>query len=136
MKNKKTIIIKHRLHYTRKHVFFLPSSFNGNIVVQMACIVHPHVITCYAICTLHTNNKLSYNTHCALWGVKTKKANLKCIVYVQAGIEENFSCIFIVRKERSTRQCVYVNRKGFTYCRHHYVLNAENSACEINEFAM
>lgn len=49
-------------------------------------------------------------------------------------IEENFSVFLLF--ERTVQGNVYVKRKGFTYCRHHYVLNAGNSACEINEFAM
>lgn len=128
---KKTIIIKHRLHYTRKHVVFF--SFHENSI-QMACIVHHmwlHVMQ-YAHCTQIIS---SLTTHIVLYeGVKTKKANLKCIVCVWYGIEENFSEFLLF--ERTVQGNVYVNRKGFTYCRHHYVLNAENSACEINEFAM
>lgn len=103
----------------KKTCFF----FNGNSI-QMACIVHHmwlHVMQ-YAHCTQIISSLI---THIVLYeGLKQRKQtwNASCML----GYSRELQCIFIVWKN-STRQCVYVNRKGFTYCRHHYiVLNAQN----------
>lgn len=97
----KTIIIKHRLHYTRKQRFF-----SAGIVYKwrVLCIICDYMQ--YAHCTQIISSLITHN---ALYeGVKTKKINLKCIVYVR--VLKRTSVYFYCLEEQYKGN-VYVNRK-------------------------